>query len=122
MPTGFDQLIKDTAAGEIFHLKENHLAVQVLRHIQPQLLDELPMLAADPAQPVGLASRTFWAETLGVAVNAKYFGRGFPPNDNGWFLSFHPCHSREAFDRLAKNHQIATELLRESHQNLNPPP
>jgi hypothetical protein len=118
MHTGFDQLIKATAAGRTFQLKENHLAVQVLRHIQPQLLDELPMLAADPAQPFGLASRTFWAQTLGVVVNAKYFGRGCPPNDNGWFLSFHPCHSREEFDRLAMNHQIATEQMRAS---LNPP-
>ena len=95
-------------------IARNDHAVQLLRCIQPQWIDDLPMLASATEKPRGVVCRCAWLEAQQVAVSVTYFGKGFQPADTGWILMFHHCLDKADFDRITATAR-AIAMIAELH-------
>ncbi|MCX6978184.1 MAG: hypothetical protein NTX04_09685 [Verrucomicrobia bacterium] len=93
-----NNLLAAAAAGRVCSISDGALAVEFLRHIQPQWIDEIPTLASSLDPGSNVVTRSAWDEQNGVIVLVTFFGRGFSNGENGWAILIKSCRSREEAD------------------------
>ena len=78
---------------------DNGKAIELIREIQPEWIDELPMLSLGEGKVASIPFRFKWDEQFQVALYVEYNASGKVPSESTWTVSLFPCDSLETLAR-----------------------